>query len=1016
MSLKRYWVLSLTIVMLTSAALAGPKPVIAVGGEDPYSGTSGLGECLKRLSVPYKAVSPKGKLTLDAPGTVLVGSFVTSGKDGKAFWGRNAQQVASFVKEGGVAVVLGQSADADGQCLWLPEPLRAVRSYRDARGAVIAAGESALVSQPNRLTAEDLVAGQVDRGGKSIGCSIVGATDVFSEVSGFQIVATADGIVSHPILMVGEYGEGAYVLTATSPEKMCSDAVSDKDQESGRRVMENLLAFAGGWPMARSTGGASTFRAVPECHRVEVYEDENGNGTREAGERPLAGVEVLYGLRQFVTDPTGSVSWDVDPNDPYPLSITVPRGFKETTPVFLDVTQTYHHMVGIRRTVKHAEGLPVVIYQLSDVHIGTGSVDNDAAILEELLRQVQFVAKEDDLVVFTGDVSQGGYVEQLQAFRDVAYRVKNPLLLVEGNHDQGKGPDAGRLYEELVGPSYYVKDWNGYRLVSVPSIPTEGPLLQWFNEVVSKSKYPVWVFSHYYPRRGSFDGLAGRKIAGVVSGHWHGDVVSFRNGMMNVNTPTALFGAWDFSPASVRRIEIERDGRVRSQLIPFVRFPIAALMQQANGDVLLGATLPMDFAIPTCTAQGRNLDLVREGPNAWRVLAGAVRTGEVVECKSGGLALQVQCGAGTKASGAGCSLDSPVSEGLSLDWAVSLPGRVVSASPVATSELLFVPLRNVDRDEYDGALCALSLDGQLRWCHYTPTNISAPPVVTKDVIIATEVTGDRWGLDPETGTVLWSGRLDDESPAKFVQHFMYSPGVVHRGVAYYCYQSGPFGVSVDTGEVVWQGQGFGSADAFGQSKGVVYQNRLYCAGFMEGLYEYDLKGSGTAKYEALPFKWDSASDLAMSGDTLWILARSRLVGYDVAGRTAKTEVPVEGFWLPTDPVLKRDRAIVPWGNTGVAKVELDTGSRSWLFKMPPGPMTFAINRHSTSAPVGTPLWGSRGVYVPGVDGVFRQLDPGTGEVLAEAAVGVPLVSDVKAKGDGLFVADYGGRVYRFSVR
>ena len=108
--------------------------------EDRYSGTAGVAPCLESMGVKAKSGVP-AKLAEGRDALLIVGSFVSSPKGKRAtnLLASQGPAIRRFVKSGGTLLVLGQRADDDELLTWLPEPLKASRSHRDARRASIRA-------------------------------------------------------------------------------------------------------------------------------------------------------------------------------------------------------------------------------------------------------------------------------------------------------------------------------------------------------------------------------------------------------------------------------------------------------------------------------------------------------------------------------------------------------------------------------------------------------------------------------------------------------------------------------------------------------------------------------------------------------------------------------------------------------------------------------------------------------------------------------------------------------------
>ena len=87
---------------------------------------------------------------------------------------------------------------------------------------------------------------------------------------------------------------------------------------------------------------------------------------------------------------------------------------------------------------------------ISDFHIG-------GAFNQQMFdKGVELVNTTDsDFVIFCGDLTDAGTLQQYKLAVELLKKIKKPLLLVPGNHDAKNVGDL--LWEEFLGPRYFVK-------------------------------------------------------------------------------------------------------------------------------------------------------------------------------------------------------------------------------------------------------------------------------------------------------------------------------------------------------------------------------------------------------------------------------------------------------------------------------------------------------------------------------------------------------------------------------
>ena len=954
--------------------------------EDAYSGKLKLKAALRQAGTRASRIRPRGYVVTGDYDVIVIGSYVTSQRKMRRFLSKNRRRLAAFVAGGGVVVQFAQAWFDEVSPTWLPEGLSARRGDRDA---TVVRPTSFAVESGFRTDQSPVDLGDMDvyRGKRYYSTGIYGAVDLFAQTQGFVPLMADDSPWALPALLVGESGKGRVILAALSPDLSCVHGSSEVARGQACALLRDVLKAAVSPRLSTKQPSPGLFATKTGALNINVFLDANRNGRRESVEVGVPGAVVTHGYGDHVTNGAGDTSLETDPAFPKSLFLQVPDGHIPITAWHYPAADPGTIQFGIAPESDFQKQAAPIIVQLTDVHIGRNAGANtEARLLTRSIEQLNKRVSTSALWVFTGDITHTGDKDQLEEFGRAVAPLTHRALVTVGNHDVGLGPDKARRFRELIAPAFYTREWQGRLVVSVMKLDLPRKHLRWLNETIAKARLPVILLVHYYPQRKDLDRLKLANVELILSGHWHGDLVTRYKGVPSVNSPPALIGGWDFSPASARVISLGEHGP-RTETVPFVRERRAVAVAVGKLRTLVNG-VGYSPEKPDCRQAGSVVDLSPASVFSFR---GQTAPDTEVQCTWDGDA---------------------VVPGGQVQWATNLPGRSLVARPIAYRGNILVPLRNKPDTLGAGALCSVEgKTGETRWCTETGAAATLSPVAVSGKVAITDVSGRALGLNAQTGDVIWTTDLAHHRPPRFTSHYIHTPGVRHRSTVYYCYQTGPFGLDIGSGKMVWTGGKYGSEDAFNHAKGVVVNSRLLCGSFQGGIFAFNLE-----KDEAKPTRLESgwkATATVVEDHTIWTLSRNRLARLD-PHKGVLRGVNVPYAVLPPEPVFHKRHAVVRYGHDGLASLSLSSGKRRWKRTLPAGPIVFALNKHQSAGLIGTPALRGEELAVPGVDGVLRIVDVSDGKTRREYDLGVPLVSTPIFSKMGLFVTDYGGTLYRIS--
>lgn len=168
-----------------------------------------------------------------------------------------------------------------------------------------------------------------------------------------------------------------------------------------------------------------------------VFEDANGNGKLDGGEKGVPGVAVSDGRVIVRTDSEGRFSLDVTPDPVKGLCfvfVVKPSGWALTNGWYRraeELKPGEEVLFGLRK-VKEKPNFAFI--HVSDIHV-TGPGSWQAKVFDRFVAEVNELFPWAAFVLSTGDQVMAGHKGEFAAFCQVAKGLKLPLFCMVGNHD-----------------------------------------------------------------------------------------------------------------------------------------------------------------------------------------------------------------------------------------------------------------------------------------------------------------------------------------------------------------------------------------------------------------------------------------------------------------------------------------------------------------------------------------------------------------------------------------------------
>ena len=212
-----------------------------------------------------------------------------------------------------------------------------------------------------------------------------------------------------------------------------------------------------------------------------VYEDANGNGRRDSGERGIGGVAVSNQHEVVVTAADGAYAL---PRTGFGVMfVSVPDGYRSVGAFWRTVPVSSAGGPADFGLQAHAGQATFTFIHASDTHVSKQSVDR----LQQFRAIVE--ARRPDFVLVTGDLVRDALrvgEEEARGYYDLyteeTGRFPVPVWSVPGNHENfgierhlslvsSSHPLYGKgMYRQRLGPNYYSFNYGGVHFVGLDSV------------------------------------------------------------------------------------------------------------------------------------------------------------------------------------------------------------------------------------------------------------------------------------------------------------------------------------------------------------------------------------------------------------------------------------------------------------------------------------------------------------------------------------------------------------------
>ncbi len=229
---------------------------------------------------------------------------------------------------------------------------------------------------------------------------------------------------------------------------------------------------------------------------------------------------------------------------------------------------------------------PFTVAALNDLHV------KDAGSTAYLSRVMDKVNATGHLrcSVILGDLSTSGKLSELNLAKGSLDRLTKPCMAIPGNHDvQGNSSNVFANFEKVFGETQWVHEEEDWLFIGLNScmggssdvtIPPER--LAWLKKQIKKAgvKRPLALFTHHplnpntkkYRVKNADEILglfAGHNLKLVASGHWHGNQVEEKDGILFTTTACCSATRENFDETTAKGFRLFHfdDGKVQTEFV-----------------------------------------------------------------------------------------------------------------------------------------------------------------------------------------------------------------------------------------------------------------------------------------------------------------------------------------------------------------------------------------------------------------------------------------------------------------
>lgn len=332
-----------------------------------------------------------GRLSFGGANVLVIGSGALAADDGRIakVLADGRDLLNGFVHAGGVLVVLTGLEDA-GKLTFLPDGMSVGIESLGHNRRVTSQPDHPLIAGKHRLTERDLG----DRKGVLYGGGCYG------RYRGLKPLVAYDTRGRYPIVLEGVSGGGRVVLIHLRPDR-ASLTGTDDEKVSATLVMENLL----GYLRSVLAGRAPAARPVERVLAGVVFEDTNGDGRKDPGEKPLTGVELTDGGVLVRAGADGRYALRPDAYSEFIRVVRADDLRKYKRPLWRRIPGLASRLdVGLVPREKPAVDTGRVIY-MADLGGGVKREGDSDPALSFMLEEISRLEPKPDSVICVGDAS-----------------------------------------------------------------------------------------------------------------------------------------------------------------------------------------------------------------------------------------------------------------------------------------------------------------------------------------------------------------------------------------------------------------------------------------------------------------------------------------------------------------------------------------------------------------------------------------------------------------------------------